>query len=59
MLVVSRKLGEEVVIGQDVVVRVVAVRGNTVRLGIDAPRQLSVDRREVRVRRNDEESRGD
>jgi carbon storage regulator len=47
MLVVARKLGEEVIIGEDVCVRVVAIRGDQVRLGISAPRDIPVDRREI------------
>lgn len=49
MLVLSRKVGEQVVIGDDVTVTVVEVRGDKVRLGITAPRDVSVDRSEVRA----------
>lgn len=47
MLVLSRHSGESVVIGQDVVVTVIEVRGDVVRLGIDAPRSVQVHRMEV------------
>jgi len=47
MLVLSRKLGETLVIGGEITVRVVEVKGNTVRLGIDAPRQVPVLRSEL------------
>lgn len=47
MLVLSRKKDEQIVIGDDVVITVVDFRGNKVRLGIDAPREVAVHRREV------------
>ena len=47
MLVLSRRLGESVVIGDDVVVTVLEVRGDVVRLGVDAPRSVQVRRREL------------
>jgi carbon storage regulator len=50
MLVLSRKSGEDVVIGQDVVVRVLSVRGGTVRLGITAPRDVGIIRGELVAR---------
>lgn len=48
MLVLSRKQGESVIIGDDIVVTVVAVRGDKVRLGIDARAEIRVVRREDR-----------
>ncbi len=47
MLVISRRAGESVVIGDDVVVTVLSTSGNQVRLGITAPRQVSIHREEV------------
>lgn len=47
MLVLSRRIGESVVIGTDVVVTVLEVRGDIIRLGIDAPREVAVHRQEV------------
>lgn len=47
MLVLSRRIGESVVIGNDVVVTVLEVRGDIIRLGIDAPRDVTVHRQEV------------
>lgn len=47
MLVLSRKVGEQIVIGEDIVLTVVDVRGDTVRLGIAAPRHVTVNRAEV------------
>ena len=50
MLVLSRKLGESLVIGGNVTIKVIQVRGNTIRLGIEAPKDVSVHRREVHER---------
>jgi carbon storage regulator len=47
MLVLARKPGESVVIGNDVVITVLDVRGGQVRLGVDAPRSIQVHREEV------------
>ena len=47
MLVLSRRTGESVVIGHEVTVTVLEVRGDVVRIGIDAPRQVQVHREEV------------
>ena len=47
MLVLSRKVGESIVIGGEVVVTVLEVRGEVIRLGIDAPRDVVVHRSEV------------
>lgn len=47
MLVLSRRANESIVIGDDIVVTVLDVRGDQVRLGIDAPRHLAVHREEV------------
>lgn len=48
MLVLSRRVGEQIMIGDDIVVTVVDVRHDTVRLGIVAPRSVTVNRAEVR-----------
>jgi carbon storage regulator len=47
MLVLSRKPGEEIVIGDHIRLTVVAIRGNQVRLGITAPADLSIQREEL------------
>jgi carbon storage regulator len=47
MLVLSRKRGERIVIGTDVTVTVLEVRGDRVRLGFDAPVEVPVHREEV------------
>lgn len=47
MLVLSRKVGESVLIGDDIVVTIVEARGDAVRIGIEAPRSMRVHRSEV------------
>ncbi|MBN1124473.1 MAG: carbon storage regulator CsrA [Sedimentisphaerales bacterium] len=47
MLVLSRQKDESIMIGDDVEITVVDVRGDKVRLGINAPREISVHRKEV------------
>ncbi len=47
MLVLSRQKDESIIIGDDVEVTIVDVRGGKVRLGITAPKHISVHRREV------------
>ena len=47
MLVLSRRVGERLVIGDDIVVTVIEVRSDGVRIGIDAPRHVRVHRAEV------------
>lgn len=47
MLVLTRKKGEQIVIGKDIMVTVVEVMGGKVRLGFEAPKDVRVDRKEV------------
>lgn len=47
MLVLSRKKNESIIIHDDIVITVVEVQGDKVRLGIEAPREVPVHRREV------------
>ncbi|MDJ0356018.1 MAG: carbon storage regulator CsrA [Actinomycetota bacterium] len=47
MLVLTRKLGEKLLIGEDIVITLLDVRGDSVRLGIDAPRGITIARAEV------------
>jgi carbon storage regulator len=52
MLVLSRRIGEEIVIDGSIRVTVMAIRGNRVRIGIIAPEFVRVDRDEVHMRRS-------
>ena len=54
MLILTRRVGETVVIGNDVDVTVLGVKGNQVRLGVKAPREVSVHREEIYKRIKDE-----
>jgi carbon storage regulator len=47
MLVLQRKLGEKIVIDENIVVTVVEIRKGTVRFGIEAPKHVTVHRKEV------------
>ena len=55
MLVLSRKLGESIVIDGAIKVQVIEVKGNVVRLGIDAPKEIPIHRSELyeRLRTNE------
>jgi carbon storage regulator len=47
MLILTRRVGESVMIGEDVTITVLRVKGNQVRLGVNAPRTVSVQREEI------------
>ncbi len=53
MLILTRRVGETVMIGDKVTVTVLGVKGNQVRIGVDAPRDVAVHREEIfeRIRR--------
>jgi len=51
MLVLTRRIGEQLIIADDIVVTVLAMEGNKVRIGITAPSSVQVDRQEVHERR--------
>ena len=58
MLVLTRKLGEVIRVGESVTVRVLEVKGNQVRLGVDAPPDVRIYREEIyrAVRKENEEA---
>ena len=59
MLILTRRVGETVVIGNDVTVTVLGVKGNQVRLGVNAPREVAVHREEIfeRIKREQSEDK--
>jgi carbon storage regulator len=57
MLVLSRKVGQSIVIGKEVIVRVVRLSGNRAFLAIEAPKSVRVDRNEIRSAKDREPRR--
>jgi len=47
MLVLTRRPGESIVVGQNIVITVIEIKGGQVRIGIDAPREIDVYREEI------------
>jgi len=57
MLILTRRVGEALMIGDDISISVLGVKGNQVRIGIDAPKEVSVHREEIFKRIKTEELR--
>jgi carbon storage regulator len=60
MLILTRRVGETVMIGDDVTITVLGVKGNQVRVGINAPKSVAVHREEIyeRIKREQQQSGG-
>ena len=56
MLILTRKVGETLMVGEDVAVTVMAVNGNQVRIGINAPKDVEVHREEIYERIKEEKT---
>ncbi len=61
MLILTRRVGETLMVGDDISVTVLGVKGNQVRIGVNAPRNVSVHREEIyeRIRHEQDEDLSD
>jgi len=58
MLILTRRIGESIIIGDNVTVNILDVRGHQVRIGVEAPKDISVHRDEIYKRIQDEKDSG-
>jgi len=59
MLILTRRVGESLMIGDDITITVLGVKGNQVRIGVNAPRDVAVHREEIyeRIQSDEKQSR--
>ncbi|CUS47666.1 MAG: carbon storage regulator [Idiomarinaceae bacterium HL-53] len=56
MLILTRRIGETLIVGDDITVTILGIKGNQVRVGINAPNDVSVHREEIYTQISNEES---
>lgn len=59
MLILTRKAGEKLMIGDNVELSVLSIKGNQVRIGVDAPKDVAVHREEIYIRIQNEKQKVD
>jgi len=59
MLILSRKMGESIIIGDEVKVTILGISGKTIKVGIDAPLEISVHRQEIHQKLEDQQAHND
>ena len=59
MLILTRRVGETLMVGDEVTVTVLGVKGNQVRIGVNAPKEVSVNREEIYMRIQSEKGEGE
>jgi carbon storage regulator len=59
VLILTRRIGESLMVGDDVSISVLGVKGNQVRIGIDAPKDVAVHREEIYLKIQSEKSQGE
>ncbi len=59
MLILTRRAGESLMIGDDVNITVLGIKGNQVRIGVNAPKEITIHREEVYLRIQEEQNNSD
>lgn len=57
MLILTRRIGETVVVGDDVFITILGIKGNQIRLGFDAPDHISIHRQEIYLKVQEEKTK--